>query len=254
MNSASSRHYDPFRMSQQMLFTAGSPLLALPQGMDKQEAMYLDAMRFAMEMAELSYSRLCEVLIKLPGEEDEVRHRLLSTCAVQDAWSTIDSADRLRSLMGRAKSVDICTDLKSGFDERIDAIRGLRNTVQHLDQQIPSLAAKKWPVWGALRWFAWTEPPHVGVSCQLLAGGHVTKRPFTVEAPRSKEEPVGISEVILVSRGVEVSLRTLREDIALLARALEEVTAKRLADQSSDERLADLFMMVGVDFRLGEQA
>lgn len=237
-----------------MLFHSGSSLLALPQSMDKQEAMYLDAMRLAMEMAELSYSRLCEALIKLPREDDEVQHRLLSTCAVQDAWAMIDSADRLRSLMGRAKSLDMCPELKRGFDKRIEAIRGLRNTVQHLDQQIPSLAAKKWPVWGALRWFAWTEPPHVGVSCQLLAGGHMTKRPFTVEAPRSKEEPVGISEVILVSRSVEVSLRTLREDIVLLARALEEVTAKKLVSQSSVGRLADLFMMVGVDFRLGEQA
>jgi hypothetical protein len=237
-----------------MLFHSGSPLLALPQSMDKQEAMYLDAMRFAMEMAELSYVRLCDALIKLPGESDEAQHRLLSTCVVQDAWSMIDSADRLRSLVGRAKSLDEHADLKNGFEGSIAAIRDLRNTVQHLDHKIPSLAAKDWPVWGVLRWFAWTEPPHVGVSCQLLAGGHVTKRPLSMEEPRSKDEPAGISEVILASRGVEVSLRTLRDNIALFARALEEVTAEDFANKSSNERLADLFMSVGVDFRLGEQA
>jgi len=234
-----------------MLFSEKSALLQIPRSADAEDAMYLDAIRYAAEMVELSFVRLCDSLLRLPVEDDEVRHRLLSVAAIQDAWAMIDSSDRLRSLIKPSKILNAHPEVCSTFIDSISPIRDLRNTVQHLDHKIPSLAAKEWPVWGTLRWFEWREPPHKGVSCLLQAGGHVTKRPLYVQEPRQGQDAVGVSDVILASRGAEVSLHVLRENVCLFSQALDQIVADAFEQVTAEERLADLFVQVGVDFRLG---
>lgn len=232
-----------------MLFANKSALLQIPSCADSQDVMYLDAIRYAAEMVELSYNRLCDSLLQLPLVDDETKHRFLSVAAIQDAWSMIDSGDRLRSLIKPSKILNACPDLCSTFIDSILPIRDLRNTVQHLDHKIPSLAAKEWPVWGTVRWFEWREPPHTGIACVLQAGGHVTKRPIYVQEPRQGHNAVGISDVVLASKGSEVSLHALRENVSLFSQTLEDVVANEFEHATSAERLADVFLQVGVDFR-----
>lgn len=230
-----------------MLFDGDSALRRLPQGTPREEVMYLDAMRYAAEMVELSYIRLCDGLLAIADEDDEQKHRLLSVQVLHDAWSIIDSADRLRALMWASKIFD--EEDEAGFADCMKGIRDLRNTFQHLDGKIPKLAARQWPVWGSLRWFEWTQPPHVGRFCVLAAGSRVTGRAEIAQQSRQGDEALGISEVILMSDGVDVSLRSVRENVVLLAKALEQgVSAEHQAAQGLP-LAADLFMCAGVDLR-----
>ncbi len=235
-----------------MLFSENSSLLRIPSSADVQDVMYLDAMRYAAEMIELSYVRLCDSLLRLPIEDDVTRHRYLSVASIQDAWAMIDSSDRLRSLIRPSKILSSYPDFCAEFVESVAPIRELRNTVQHLDHKIPSLAAKDWPVWGTLRWFEWREPPRKGVSCLLQAGGHVERRPLNIQSPRHRQDVIGVSDVILASRGVEVSLNVLRENVFMFSQTLDDIVSEAFEQVATEERLADLFLHVGVDFQVEE--
>jgi hypothetical protein len=233
-----------------MLFDDTSALLRIPSSANAEDVMYLDAMRYAAEMLQLSFDRLCNSLLHLPLVDDGTRHRFLSVSAIQDAWAMIDSGDRLRSLIKSSKLLKAHPELCSSFIESILPIRDLRNTVQHLDHKIPSLAANEWPVWGTLKWFEWQEPPHKGISCLLHAGGHVTKRPMLIQEPARGSDAVGISGVVLGSRGAEVSLHLLRENVFHFSQSLEKIMQNEFELATSTERLADAFLQVTVDFRL----
>lgn len=233
-----------------MLFDGDSALTHLPQSMPVAEVMQLDAMRYAAEMVELSFTRLCEGLTAIVGENDEQKHRQLSVQVLTDAWAVIDSADRLRSLVRTSKLFD--EDDKASFDTSMKPIRDLRNTVQHLDGKIASLAARKWPVWGSLRWFEWIEPPHVGRVCVMVPGSRVTGRPEMAQAPRTTDTAPGVSEVVLLSDGVEVSLRAIREYVVHFAHELEQgVRDEHSQGDGSPQLVTDLFLSADVDFRRG---
>jgi hypothetical protein len=231
-----------------MLFDGDSALKRLPQSVPIEKVMYLDGLRYAAEMVELSYSRLCDGLLAIAREDDEQKHRLLSVQVLHDAWSIIDSADRLRALMWASKIFD--AEDMAGFVDCMKGVRDLRNTFQHIDSKIAKLAARQWPVWGSLRWFEWTEPPHVGRFCVLAAGSRVTRRPEPVQEPKPGDSPPGISEVFLASEGVDVSLRAVRENVVLVARALEQGVRDEYSQVTQQASFAaDLFICVGVDFR-----
>lgn len=178
---------------------------------------------------------------------DEQKHRWLSVQVLHDAWAVIDSADRLRSLVRASEIFD--EEGRTGFADCMKGVRDLRNIVQHLDGVIGGLARRQWPVWGSLRWFEWIEPPHVGRVCLLMAGSRVTGRPEAVQEPRPGENSPGVSEVFLVSDGIEVSLRAVRENVALFAIALEQGASDEHASAQSAPFAADLFISANVDFR-----
>lgn len=233
-----------------MLFARDSALTRLPQSMPTAEVMQLDAMRYAAEMVELSFTRLCEGLTAISGEDDEQKHRCISIQVLTDAWAIIDSADRLRSLVRKSELFD--ADGQRDFESCMKPIRDLRNVFQHQDGMIDGLSRRQWPVWGILRWFEWIEPPYVGRLCLLAAGSRVTGRPEKAQEPRPGDTSPGISEVILLSDGTEVSLRTIRENVAQFARALElGVREEHPQGDRSPTLVADLFLKADVDFRRG---
>jgi hypothetical protein len=52
-----------------MLFDGDSALKRLPQSVPIEKVMCLDAMRYAAEMVELSYIRLCDGLLAIADED-----------------------------------------------------------------------------------------------------------------------------------------------------------------------------------------
>lgn len=232
-----------------LLFPHTSALYALPKNLEKKEILYLDGVRYACEMINLSYDRLCDSLIKLIDEDDPNTHRHLMTASVHDAWSIIDSADRLRALI---ESSDVLSFLKippSDFFKDAEAIRKLRNVIQHIDRLIPNHANADWPVWGGLRWFRWDQFPTLGVSALMLAGGHITTRPLNLAEPQAGEYGRPISNVLLFTKGTEVSLSDLHSHVHSMAIAIESsIDAMNKSAGSVEERFADIFIKANIDF------
>jgi hypothetical protein len=142
-----------------MIIERDSPIYHLPQSIDLTQALYLDGIRFAIEMIDLSFTRLQETLWYLSTQQQGKNLDTAITAALHDSWSIVDSVDRLRELLKLLPGMS--TADSPGLAEFIDAtedIRLLRNTVQHLHRLMPMLVSKKIPVWGVLSWFAWTNP------------------------------------------------------------------------------------------------
>lgn len=136
-----------------MLIAPDSPLRLLPENLDRKQLLFFDGIRVAVEMAERAYERLAETLYRsaITESSQEDRYRLVPLCLL-DAWSIVDSTDRLRGLLMKLPHFkDDAPSLKI-FLERTNDIRGLRNLGDHLQGKIAGLVAKGLTVWGTLTW------------------------------------------------------------------------------------------------------
>lgn len=236
-------------MSSILLFPNSSALYALPRSFEAKEVLYLDGVRYACEMVHISYGRLCTSLEKLPYEDDPDLHRHLMTSGIHDAWSIIDAADRLRSLIERSEVLKELKNASSNFFLNADIVRKLRNVIQHIDTLIPNHASADWPVWGGVRWFQWKHAPRLGISCVMLAGGHATSRPFDLTEPHKNGGDSPVSSIFLFTKGLEVSLTDLHALTVALSASVEElVVSHSAAPEGRQERFADVFIQANIDF------
>ena len=92
-----------------------------------------------------------------------------------DAWTIIDAVHRLRALLrqipGVSRSPKNSPKLRI-FMDRTEIVEELRKHVQHLDQEVHSMAARSEPILGVVRWWAITKhegQPVVSI-CYVVAG------------------------------------------------------------------------------------
>ena len=134
--------------------------------------LFFDGIRVAVEMAERAYERLADTLYRSAVTESshEDRHLLVPLCLL-DAWSIVDSTNRLRKLlMNLPHFKDDAPSLKT-FLERTNDIWGLRNLGQHLDRDIAGLVDKGLTVWGTLTWLVLVDAQAGKFKSGLLISG-----------------------------------------------------------------------------------
>ncbi|MDF2457761.1 MAG: hypothetical protein K0S79_177 [Nitrospira sp.] len=181
--------------------------------------MFLDGIRYASGIADLAYRRLCDTLNELTHNVEQGNGQRMMVSAIADAWSVIDTVDRLRGLIMKATFFREGSRGRQEFLEATGPIRKLRNTVQHLDSLIPKLAGEGWPAWGVLSWVVWRGPT-TPVCCCLLPGGYMKERPFRMHVPSMGDDHEPVTHVSLGSRGVEVSLTDAHR---IVASALQQI-------------------------------
>ena len=155
-----------------MIINDQSPFRRLPPHLDRKQTLFLDGIRYSIEMADLASSRLSETLFEISfNQEDSESKHLNTVSALQDAWSIVDSIHRLRGLLSQAPGFKQKAPGMRLFLQRTADIGHLRNSVQHLNNEIKSLVNKNLPVWGVLSWFAIRDPKQrSGLACSLIAG------------------------------------------------------------------------------------
>jgi hypothetical protein len=135
------------------MLDADSPLNHLPQGLSPEQALVLDGIKLAAEVAALSYRRLEEVALAISESEDTA----LVPYLFADAHSLIDSISRLRIYLGRLPDPDSHPAL-ADFEESTRAIRDLRDAIQHPEARVPGMAAAGRPLAGTLTWVYVPDP------------------------------------------------------------------------------------------------
>lgn len=156
-----------------MIIDKNSPLRRLPL-LNRKQTLFLDGIRYSIEMADLSYCRLRETLYKMSINccSSLPNDHINTVSAVLDAWSIIDSIDRLRGLLYLAEFVK--KDLLPNDDplkQYMDDIRLLRNSIQHIAQRIDMMVSKNLTILGSLSWFTCIDSKEMtGVCCTLVAG------------------------------------------------------------------------------------
>jgi len=76
-----------------------SVLRRIPAALARTQSLFIEGIRFSIEMADLAHSRLRETLPPLSRMENPVGESPSSVSAMLDAWSIVDSLHRLRGLL-----------------------------------------------------------------------------------------------------------------------------------------------------------
>ena len=155
------------------MFSNESAFLNIPQELDSRQALYIDGLRHAAQIADLSYRRLCSGLSQhvlsycnkeIPGE---FTHLYL------DAWAFIDATDRFRCLWKMQPNTDSIPSqyAPAAVQEKLEGIRQLRNVSAHIAQKIDQIVSLKSSVLGSLSWVTVvSQTPLVVKTCFIRPG------------------------------------------------------------------------------------
>lgn len=136
-----------------MLISDTSLLRRIPTSVDRRVVLYLDGIRYSIQVADLVYDRLVNTLhriARLPGGSRELGQAIVE--ATSDAWSFIDSLHRLRELVQQLPGLRHHETAVQVFLKSTRAVDEFRNYVQHFRNGIDRFAAAERPLWGALSW------------------------------------------------------------------------------------------------------
>ena len=120
--------------------------------------MFLDGIRYSIEIADLAYGRLYAwaAQVTKTGEDGKGNDRTVYRGVIGDAWAMIDAVHRLRRLLDNMPRLKRGLAIK-GFLAVTKDVSTIRHRVQHLDEQIRTLAQKQLPTWGSVSWFYWPD-------------------------------------------------------------------------------------------------
>ncbi|MDF1659521.1 MAG: hypothetical protein P1U58_18030 [Verrucomicrobiales bacterium] len=174
-------------------------LRRLPKALDPKQVLFLDGIRHASDIATFSYSRLKQTLTEIALQEQQNATAIQSTSAFLDAWSVVDSIDRLRGLFilfPGARKLDGESD-KVSLEGVTRPIRNLRNVADHLAERSDYVLAKNGTALGSLAWCTMLpegdDPRADVVTCAIVPGTVKSgSRPMVNPAGRSLELPTGL--------------------------------------------------------------
>jgi len=145
----------------------------------RQQELCLDGIETSLTMARVAYSRL-ELGLAWHSERttQNLHERILDLegLILLDAWSLIDTANRLRVLVCRAPGLEQ-NAFVAAFLRATEDVRKLRNFVQHLHGEMTSLEETGRTIWGSLSWL-WVSPQMLKrgtVATMLMIPGRLAK-------------------------------------------------------------------------------
>jgi hypothetical protein len=81
-------------------------LRRIPAALARNQALFIEGIRFSIEMADLAHRRLGETLPLLSRMEDPDGESPSNVSAMLDAWSIVDSLHRLRGLLKHMPGIE----------------------------------------------------------------------------------------------------------------------------------------------------
>jgi hypothetical protein len=130
-----------------------SRLVQLPLGLDGHERTWFEAFSVSVRVLRVAFDRLSATL------EGAVGHISASVypSAIGDAWTIVDVLHRARSLLWTRAPAFVSADAefkasRGAFDALMKDFGELRNSVQHLDNELAALIDADTSVWGAISW------------------------------------------------------------------------------------------------------
>ncbi len=231
----------------EMIISRESPLYRIPYWLNPREALFLDGIRFTVEMIDVAHSRLHYLLETIATDPSWLEKYPMAEPFL-GAWSIVDSIYRLRSLVNQIPGIKQ-RDLpqRKIFLNKTKEVQGFRHTLQHLNNEIKLLADQGRPTWGTLYWFTLTEfyeeegsiqnsPQNVkaGCWCLLISGSVVdaTDKKFSA-GPVSFLDQVFEHKVNLITLNSGTSSISISDHfnyVEVFAHALETYMVEHMTD------------------------
>ena len=145
-----------------VLVPRDSPIRRVPSTVDRQAVLFLDGVRYSLQIFDLASRRLARTLdaiAKLPEKADELGDLILeATC---DAWTMVDSIHRLRELVEQIPRMKKNQPELQLFLRQTNQVEELRHFFQHFRTEIHTFTEQGMPLWGTLSWP--TRNPETGI-------------------------------------------------------------------------------------------
>jgi hypothetical protein len=206
-----------------------SPLLRLPTGLDRRQVLFLDGIGYSIDMAAIGYQRLQTFLHEHTLADPEQRSHVRYALIVMDAWSIIDTVNRLRALARGTPGLKHGPAYES-FRRSVSHVETLRDAVQHLYGEVEKLQDNGRPLWGSLSWVYSASPDAKTFAVGFMIPGTlaVTKGvPMVNPVGRESEIPIGLVE--LTAAGVTVCLSGIMRAVEQFAGRLERAATDAFA-------------------------
>lgn len=194
-----------------MIIEKESPLRHLPADLDPKQATFLDGIRYAIEMADLAYSRLTQSLHVFAteyarGSETTVNDRLWASSFL-DAWSIVDSVHRLRGLLAQLPQLKKSSPPYQVFERKTRDVEEMRNIVQHLNRELRHFAQNNLPVFGTIDWLTVINTDLGIVRSSVIVAGRAMSGTHQLCNPLGKRVAIPVDHITLTckSRTVDVS-------------------------------------------------
>ncbi len=201
---------------------------------EKQRLFHVyDGISYTLQVMNMTYARLIDTLLSIsnnPQDKSHVHRCHLS--AIDDAWSLIDSTNRLHNLLdsiwtlfSRNPTSTNNPRLKKKLPEIQLFLRDhknillLRNTIQHIENHITQFVAEQRPLLGVLSWATWNPSDKFAKLYMLSTGIILEKREYPFVNPCGQQFRQPIDLVTLFSLE-SVCLSRLIDHTTNLARAL----------------------------------
>jgi hypothetical protein len=223
-----------------VIISAESVFRKIPSALSRRQALFVEGIRYSVDMIDVAYSRLRDTLVALAGMNQSNSENMAHVSAMLDAWSIVDSLNRLRRLVeyfpgsqGKNKSAAYRV-----FMSVTEKIPDLRNTVQHLETAIKDVTNDlNWAVWGSLSWGVVDAEKNQVSTCLFLPGMPLGSRPMINPLDR-KLWHMPIDSITIERSGVSVSLSDAMRRVIILVRSLEESLAeayKQIPEEHRDK-------------------
>jgi hypothetical protein len=148
-----------------------SPLRRIPSAVDARTVLFVDGVRYSIEILELSYYRLTatlENIVALGDIVDQLAPRIVE--AISDSWTIVDSAHRLRELVQQVPGLKQNDSNLQTFLRSTEAVERLRHFVQHLRSGIDSFVSRRMPLWGTVSWSRIDPASHLPENHIIIPG------------------------------------------------------------------------------------
>ena len=238
-----------------MIIDAKSVLRRIPTGLARHQALFIEGIRFSIEMGDLAHRRLQAVLPLLTKMENVTEEVPSSVSAMLDAWSIVDSLHRLRGLLKHMPGIEKRNRVPPirHFFDATERVTELRNTVQHLDTTIPGIVDdRNWAVLGSLSWGVVDPEKNQITSSCFMPGMPLGTRPLINPANRPMWH-VPVDAVTIERNGVSVCLSDAMRRVDRLAKALEMMLADSFAAQLPDQGHHGADIAVSLVFHVGSE-
>ncbi len=215
----------PVQGSERLLLGRDSVLRRIPVNVAPKQALFLDGIRHAVEILDVTYGRLRDALTHL-ALNPPVQNELPDVFAhiFLDAWGFVDAIDRFRMMYSQMPGIKF-GNAKDGIPplrEVTQEFRNLRNVADHLAQRADLVVSRNGAALGELTWLtgAQLQPEVIAWHCTLRPGALQTT-PSTQTDPIISTLDWPTDSIRLSAGGYEGNLSAVRKHIAVRIRHLE---------------------------------
>ena len=206
-----------------VLISESSPLRKVPRCEPTQQ-LFLDGIRFTIEMVELSFTRLCTQLWQFSDtkvqRQRRQHHAYAYGAALLDAWSVVDSIERLRTLILKMRGLKRTRPIKE-FLANSSNVRPFRNRLHHLNEDLANGLYIGKPVLGCISWVTYVDTHTPTRRIFVLTPGALTHEVANLVNPVGVTTRAPLDLVTLFAHGAEVSLTNQMQYVASIVQPLE---------------------------------